>query len=109
MINVWQTWIVSNLLKEEIYNKWKWTPNKESKLSEVVKLYSNQIQAKCVLDSGELVSCLLYNHVAVLIGIIRAQRIMICDNSAEEYGQAHYYAKIGELKYCCEDYKWSLC
>ena len=28
LVNGWQQWVVSNMLKEEIYNKWKSTPNK---------------------------------------------------------------------------------
>ena len=28
LVNGWQQWVVSNMLKEEIYNKWISTPNK---------------------------------------------------------------------------------
>ena len=98
LVNGWQQWVVSNMLKEEIYNKWKSTPNKGPTVREEVRVYSNHIQAKCVIASGKPVSCLTYNKSIFICyrckGIIRAQRIILYNKVELEYGKTYYSVKL---------------
>ena len=62
MVNEWKVWVISNLLKEEMYREWNIIENNINKIRSEIRVYSNYKEAKKSFKSGRPFSALLYSN-----------------------------------------------
>ena len=94
LVNGWQTWVLTNLLKEEIYEDWKPARNIEQNIRNEVKIYVKYQIAKDALDSGYPFSAIMVQHRIYICfrnkGIIKANCIELSNKKESEHNQIYY-------------------
>ena len=94
LVHKWQSWVLNNLLKEELYDEWKLNDNGNKSLRQIVKVYSCIQQARAVFDKGNPISSLSFNdHVYICYknqGIVKGARIELYNETKLQYNQIYY-------------------
>lgn len=94
LVNDWKVWVISNLLKEEIYQDWKIIEHNANNLRKEIKIYPTNNNAKESFDSGKPISVLLYNDKFYIFyrnkGSIIGNHIMLFDKIEQTRKQVHY-------------------
>jgi hypothetical protein len=94
LVNDWKVWVVSNLLKEEIYQEWKTSDKQLNDLRKEVKIYPSLKDARKSFKSGKPISVLLHNDKFFILfrqkGCIIGNQILLYDKTNEKRKQIHY-------------------
>jgi hypothetical protein len=94
LVNDWKVWVVTNLLKEEIYQEWKTFEKQNNNLRKEVKIYATRKDAKQTFDAGKPLSVLLYNNKMYIFhrekGDIIGINIRLFDKKIMKRNQIHY-------------------
>ena len=94
LVNDWKVWVISNLLKEEIYQEWKTTEKQLNNIRKEIKIYPTNKDAKKSFNSGKSISVLLYNDKFYMFyrqkGSIIGNQILLYDKTNEKRKQIHY-------------------
>jgi hypothetical protein len=94
LVNDWKVWVISNLLKEEIYQDWKTTNHHFNNLRKEIKIYPSCKDAKKSFDSGKPISVLLYDDKFHIFyrqkGSIIGREILLYDKTIEKRKQTYY-------------------
>jgi hypothetical protein len=103
LVNDWKVWVVSNLLKEEIYQEWKTIEKLNINLRKEVKIYATRNDAKTAFDSGKPLSVLLYKNKLYMIhrekGSIIGRQIQLCNKQVMLRNQIQYSIKWKETTF----------
>jgi hypothetical protein len=100
LVNGWQTWVITNLLKEKVYEEWKNKTYRESNIRNEIRIYGNYTIAGDAFQEGKPISAIAYNNKIYLCyrddGKIKGTRIKL-DNKVElEYGMVYYSISLKE-------------
>jgi hypothetical protein len=94
MVNEWQVWVISNLLKEEMYHEWNNIENDINKIRNEIRVYSNYENAKKSFNSGKPFSALLHNNNIYICyrkqGSIIGNKIRLYNKVTELNDQTYY-------------------
>jgi hypothetical protein len=108
LVNEWQTWVVTNLLKEKTYEEWKDKVVHETNIRKEVRIYSTHTVAVNIFNGGKPVSVLAYNNKIYICyrddGKIKGTRIKL-DNKIElEYGLVYYSISLKDTTIVLNEY-----
>jgi hypothetical protein len=94
LVHKWQSWVLNNLLREDIYDDWKMNNDANVRIRQLLKLYSTIEQARTVFDKGDPISSLLFNgHVYICYrnkGTIKGARIELLNETKLQFNQVYY-------------------
>lgn len=95
LVNQWQTWVLTNLLKDEIYDNWKiiQKPNNVN-LRLYAKIYGNRKKAKETFSSGDPISGIIYEGEFYVCyrhrGEVKGNMIDLSNETSKEYNLLYY-------------------
>lgn len=94
LVNEWQTWVLTNLLKEEIYEDWKPAKTLAQNIRNEVKIYGKYQIAKDAFESGYPFSAIMVQHRIYVCfrnkGIIKANCIELSNKKENDKNQIYY-------------------
>ena len=95
LVNQWQTWVLTNLLKEEIYENWKTIQKqKNADLRLYAKIYGNRKKAKESFTSGNPISGIIYENEFYICyrhrGEVKGNAIELSNETYKEYNLIYY-------------------
>ena len=102
LVNQWQVWVITNLLKEDIYRDWKTNSEKNNTIRSQIKIYSSMDDARQSFDSGKPISLLLYNNMKYICyrksGSLKGVRIKLSNKEEMPYNQLYYSIQWSNTK-----------
>ena len=94
LVNEWQTWVITNFLKEKVYDEWKTTIDIDSNIRKEIRIYGNYKIAGEVFHSGKPISAILYNKKIYICyrykGEIIGTKIKLNGKVTLHYGMNYY-------------------
>ena len=96
LVNEWQTWVITNLLKEKTFEEWKDKDKVvcETNIRKEIWIYGNYDIATEAFNARKPVSVLAYNQRVYIFycddGKIKGTRIKLDDKIELEYGLVYY-------------------
>jgi hypothetical protein len=94
LVNGWQTWVVTNLFKEKIYDEWKRNVVEESNIRKEIRIYGNYTIAGNAFQDGKPISAMAFNNKIYICyrsnGKIKGTRIKLSDKVELDYGMVYY-------------------
>ena len=98
LVHGWQNWVLTNLLKEEIYDDWKPTKDIEQDIRKEVKVYGKYELAKEAFLSGNPFSAIMVKHRIYICfrykGSIKANCIELSNKKEGKYNQLYYSIQL---------------
>lgn len=108
LVNEWQTWVITNLYKEKIYDEWNATVDIESNIRKEIRIYGNYKIAGDIFHSGKPISGMVYNNKIYICyrfeGEIKGTRIKLDDKVTLHYGMNYYSISLKECNITLTDY-----
>lgn len=94
LINGWQTWVLTNLLKEEVYEDWNPAKNIEQNIRNEVRIYGKYELAKDAFHSGYPFSAIMVKQRIYICyrnkGKVKASRIVLSNKKESTYDHLYY-------------------
>jgi hypothetical protein len=108
LVNEWQTWVITNLLKEKTYEEWKDKVVNETNIRKEIRIYNSYTTAVNIFNGGKPISVLAYNNKIYICyrddGQIKGTRIKL-DNKIElEYGLVYYSISLKDTTIILNEY-----
>ena len=108
LVNEWQTWVITNLLKEKVYEEWKTPLDIDSNIRKEIRIYGNYKIAGEVFHSGKPISSILYKKKIYICyrykGDIIGTRIKLNDKVTLHYGMNYYSISLSKTTVTLTNY-----
>jgi hypothetical protein len=102
LVNQWQVWVITNLLKEDIYRDWKTVSITNNSLRNQIKIYGSMDDARMSFNSGHPISLLIYNNNKYICyrksGAIKGVRIKLSNKEILPFNQIYYSMQWSNTK-----------
>jgi hypothetical protein len=102
LVNQWQVWVITNLLKEDIYRDWKPDSSSNLTIRNEIKIYSCKEESFKSFNSGKPISLLIYDNNKYICyrksGDIKGVRIVLSKKEVLPYSQVYYSMKYTNLE-----------
>ena len=110
LVNEWQTWVITNLLKEKTFEEWKEKDKvvSETNIRKEIRIYGNYDIAIKAFNARKPISVLAYNQKVYICyrddGKIKGTRIKLDDKIEMEYGLVYYSISLKDNTLVLNEY-----